>query len=214
MHTDPLTGARYPDSTDAPNVSQFIQEAVNDLSDQVVPRFTTAAARDSAYTAWVAAGNTMTNGLVCTVGGELQCYRGAWKTQGGTLYRRVTATATGTLTSGTTANLTASQTGIQSLFGTSVNYWIDVDVVCHATIPAGLGGTLTILVDGLILDGDEFTNGGTSTCKYTFKARSFPTFADNTTHTIVAQVTAEAGTITLDTTYGRMLMVARPYVTF
>jgi hypothetical protein len=74
-----LSGARYPDSTDTPDVSAYIQNAVNDLSDHVGGNFTTTAARDSAFSTWVAQGNTMANGLQCRVAGYPQVYRsGAW----------------------------------------------------------------------------------------------------------------------------------------
>ena len=211
MHTDPLTAARYPDSTDVPNVAQFIQNAVNDLSDQSVPRFASSAARDSAFTAWVAAGNTMTNGLMAVTSGQLQMYSGTWQPVMQIKYRRIAATASGTLASGATVNICASQS-VQSLFGTSVNYVVDVDAAYKVSLPAGLGATLEILVDGVVQDGDTFTTGSGGT--YTCKVRCGATFADNSSHTITARLTALAGTITGDPTNGRMLMMARPYVIF
>lgn len=69
MPTDPLTASRYPASTAVPNVNQDIQNAVIDLSDNTNPNFATTTARDNAYTAWVALGNTMWNGMVCSVNG-------------------------------------------------------------------------------------------------------------------------------------------------
>jgi hypothetical protein len=78
--TDPLTASRYPASSDAPNVNQHIQNAVMDLSDNTIPRFSSTATRDTAYSAWVAAGNTMVAGLFCWVTGTgLMEYSGtAW----------------------------------------------------------------------------------------------------------------------------------------
>lgn len=78
-HTEPLTGARIPDSTDNAALYTHISNAVVDLSSKTIPRFTTNAARDTAYTNWVNAGNTMVDGLVCVVGGAPMLYRsGAW----------------------------------------------------------------------------------------------------------------------------------------
>ena len=54
MPTDPLSAARYPASSAAPNVPQDIQNAVFDLSSQGIPRFATTAARDTAYPSPVA----------------------------------------------------------------------------------------------------------------------------------------------------------------
>lgn len=70
MPTEPLTGARYPASSAAPNVPQDIQNAVQDLADigYAGPHASTTA-RDSAFSAWVALGNTMRNGLHCHVTG-------------------------------------------------------------------------------------------------------------------------------------------------
>jgi hypothetical protein len=79
LPTDPLTGARYPSSGDSPNIAQYIQNAVNDLSDDTCPSFSTTTARNTAYTNWVSAGNTMRNGLQCSVVGYPQIYRaGGW----------------------------------------------------------------------------------------------------------------------------------------
>lgn len=79
MPTDPLTGSRYPASSAAPNVAQDIQNAVLDLSDNTVPNYATTGARDSAYAAWVALGNSMRNGLICTVADKPYIYSGGWR---------------------------------------------------------------------------------------------------------------------------------------
>lgn len=80
MPTDPLTGSRYPSSSAAPNINQDIQNAVLDLSDNTIPNFSTTGARDTAYTAWVALGNTMRSGLYCTVADKTYIYSGStWR---------------------------------------------------------------------------------------------------------------------------------------
>lgn len=95
MHTDPLTLARYPDSTDSPDVSGFIQQAVNDLSDHIGGNFTSTSARDAAYVNWVAQGNTMANGLQCRVAGFPQVYRsGAWRGVSSQLVSTITVDTT------------------------------------------------------------------------------------------------------------------------
>ena len=65
MHTDPLSAARIPDSNDSANVAQYFDNAVRDLSPLGNLVFTTTTARDTAFSNWVAAGNTMREGLRC-----------------------------------------------------------------------------------------------------------------------------------------------------
>lgn len=80
MPNEVLTGARYPASSAAPNVNQDIQNAVADLADNTIPNFTTTTTRNTAYTSWVSAGNTMRNGLICTVADKPYLYSGgAWR---------------------------------------------------------------------------------------------------------------------------------------
>lgn len=76
MATEPLTGSRIPDLSFAPDISQ-LGVAVRDLADNTLPHFTSTAARDSAYAAWVASGYAMRDGLYCTVGTKLWCYLNA-----------------------------------------------------------------------------------------------------------------------------------------
>lgn len=213
MHTNPLSGARYPDSTDNTNLPAYYQDLADDLSQVTVNQFASGTARDTAWSTYTAAGHTLTNGSKCTVAGAPQTYRGKWVGDMETQYRRVTATATGTLASGVSVNLCAAQTIPASPFGTSVPYCIDVDASTHVTLPTGLGVKLELQFDGVVIDGDEYTNPSTS-MKYTAHTRSLMTVADNSTHTVTAVVTAEAGTITLDTSYSRLILMIRPYVTF
>jgi hypothetical protein len=80
MPTDPLTGSRYPASTAVPNVNQDIQNAVTDLADNTIPNFSTTTTRDNAYTAWVALGNSMRDGLKCVVNGvPYRRINGTWR---------------------------------------------------------------------------------------------------------------------------------------
>lgn len=80
QHTNPLTNARYPDSASAVNLDTYFANIVNDLSPMTAPPFSTAAARDTAFANWVSTGNFMRDGLLCTVGGILQMYRGgSWR---------------------------------------------------------------------------------------------------------------------------------------
>jgi hypothetical protein len=61
--TTPLTGSRYPVSTDAPSIAQYFANLALDLDDNTIPRFTTTTARDTAYSSWVTLGGTMAAGL-------------------------------------------------------------------------------------------------------------------------------------------------------
>lgn len=80
QHTNALTGARYPDNSSATDLATYYSWAVNDLSPMTIPYFSTKAARDTAFTNWVNAGNSMRDGLHCNVGGYDQVYRGgSWR---------------------------------------------------------------------------------------------------------------------------------------
>ena len=70
MPNTPLSGIPYPGPNDGPNGPQQIQNAVAKIDSLVTPQFATAAARDSAYAAWVAAGNTKREGLRCYVNAQ------------------------------------------------------------------------------------------------------------------------------------------------
>jgi hypothetical protein len=67
LHNDPWSAARVPDSGDACDIWDYFRNAVGDLSPLAEPYFTTTAARDTALTAWVAAGNTIRDG-------QMRCY--------------------------------------------------------------------------------------------------------------------------------------------
>jgi hypothetical protein len=79
---EPLTGARYPASSDAPNVPQDIQNAVWDLAGYTKPRFTSTAERDTQFAAFVAGGGVLQAGFEChtsDAGGGTWTYSGsAW----------------------------------------------------------------------------------------------------------------------------------------
>jgi hypothetical protein len=80
MPTTPLIGARIPDLTFSGDVAAHISNAIRDVEDNARPDFATTGARDSAFAAWVAAGNTLRAGLRCTVAGRDQQYTGtAWE---------------------------------------------------------------------------------------------------------------------------------------
>lgn len=66
--TEPLTGARRPSDADAPLGGTQISRAIDDLAPFTVPRFDTSAQRDAAYSAFVAGGGTMRDGMRCAVG--------------------------------------------------------------------------------------------------------------------------------------------------
>lgn len=67
--TEPLTGARIPTQSDGPLGGLQIANAISDIADETTPYFTSASARDTAYSAWVANGHSMRNGLQCFVSG-------------------------------------------------------------------------------------------------------------------------------------------------
>lgn len=111
MPTDPLIGARYPALTAVPNVPQDIANAVLDLTDNTIPHFTTTSLRDTAYASWVAAGNTMRNGLFCSVAGVAMEYDTTYAAWGAPIKYGVEINRTVTTAVG---NNTAENQGITS----------------------------------------------------------------------------------------------------
>lgn len=80
---EPLTGATIYDNSDAALGGQQSGDVVTDLAPFTIPYFATNAVRDTKFAAWVAAGNTMRNGLHCNVAGHDQVYRdGKWRPVG------------------------------------------------------------------------------------------------------------------------------------
>jgi len=67
--TEPLTGNTVYQQTDAPLGGQQAGTVVTQMASLVVPRYATAAARDTAFEDWVVAGNSMRDGLQCWLTG-------------------------------------------------------------------------------------------------------------------------------------------------
>lgn len=118
---EPLTGARIPTQSDGPLGGLQIANAVTDIADNTIPFFTTTSARDTAYNAWVTAGGTMRNSLVCAVGDLLYKYRvgTGWLAQTGESYH---ATAGGGIGI-TTANLPSAPGASTAQLALPVGVW-------------------------------------------------------------------------------------------
>lgn len=141
-HTDPLSGARIPDSTDDTNLASHFQKLGGDLSTITGGIFTTTAARDSAFTNWVAAGNTMKDGLTCRVGGYTQVYRsGQWRGIATQIYKTNTFTTTSQTASATIATLSITDPLYPYVLSCSASVLI-------ATISAGNVVALRLRVNG------------------------------------------------------------------
>jgi hypothetical protein len=156
LPTDPLTGSRYPASSDSPNVAQYIQNAVMDLSDNTIPRFATTTARDSAYAAYVTAGGVMADGMVCwcdSPGNFYDRIGGAWVVRPRVAFGRKTITTNGT---------------------------------GDFTVTHGLGVTPTVvfIMDHSIYGFGGHTYGISATTNTTFTARAYYQDAPDTSSTI------------------------------
>lgn len=219
MSNDPWTGARVGTNQDAPLGGSQQAETVWELGKTTIPHFDTSAARDAALAAWVAAddNNTATDGMKCTVKGlGLQILRGGvWYPVTSTLYRHVTGVGTGTLAASAASDFIPAQTIPANPFGPGVPFWIDVDAVIHAyAVPTNAGARVEILFDGVVQDGDSWTNTA-PTCEHTWRARSGLTVSDSSSHTVKATITAGSGGIlNFDGAYQRALLMIRPYVVF
>jgi hypothetical protein len=142
--TTPLTGSRYPVSTDAPSIAQYFANLALDLDDNTIPRFTTTTARDTAYSSWVTLGGTMADGLKCSVNGvPYRRIGGTWRIdRQRAFYRSVSLTGgVGTIISG--GSVETGVTSGASLTGGSGNSFTLYEagtVVINAAFRAGNPG--------------------------------------------------------------------------
>jgi hypothetical protein len=197
MPTDPLTGSRYPASTAVPNVNQDIQNAVTDLADNTIPNFSTTTTRDNAYTAWVALGNSMRDGLKCVVNGvPYRRINGTWRidrTRG--FSRAATGLGTGFLvTSGGSA-----ETGITSGIGmtpsgTTFTLYEATTLNLAASLRAGPNPANTAVAAQctLKIDGSATGNVAISRIDQTVSITSSITLAAGS-HTVTLRVDAVGG---------------------
>jgi hypothetical protein len=160
--TDPLTGARFPTTGDAAAIAQYIQNLANDLSPISLPSFATNSARDVAYSNWVAAGNTMRDGLKCVVNGVPQRrINGAWYVdQPRIIIRTANITGgSGAILAGGSAE-TGVTSGITMNGGNNFTLYEAATVSINAAFRAGgAGGGALCYVK---IDGTTVTNVATS----------------------------------------------------
>jgi hypothetical protein len=67
--TEPLTGVTVQDQSDAATGGTQIGNLAKTIAPFTVPRFATTGARDTAYNAYVTAGGTMADGMLCIANG-------------------------------------------------------------------------------------------------------------------------------------------------
>lgn len=119
-------------------------------------------------------------------------------------------TASGTLAAGTQVNPAQGYQIPAAPFGLGVPWEATVDARVHlSAIPQGCGARLEIYFGDTVIGGDEFTNGGTQTCRATLQARDIAYVSDNLSHGVAAKLTALGGTITVSTLYGRFIVEGR-----
>lgn len=88
--TEPLTGATIYQQTDTASTGQHLGDVVTDLAPYTVPRFATTSARDTAFSAFVAAGGTIANGMTCwcdSPGSYYERQSGAWVPRARVIYQ-------------------------------------------------------------------------------------------------------------------------------
>lgn len=114
MATETLTGARIPDLSYAPDISQ-LGISVRDIAGNTIPRFASTSARDTAYAAYVAQGYTLSAGMLCAVAGVAYRYSGTTWVQMG----RDTTVGDGFLGAQTLITTTTTWTDVATVVGTS-----------------------------------------------------------------------------------------------
>lgn len=192
MPTDPLSGSRYPAGTDSADVALHIQRAVQDVSDDTVPRFATAIARDNAYSARVTAGYAMTDGMQCVVNGvPYRRIAGTWRVDRDRMISR-TVTPTGSAASIIAGG--SAETGITTGAAALANFTLYEAgaILINATFRAGsVGGaaTCSVKINGAVV-GDPAVSRDDETVSVT---ATLALAAG--THTVALRVDAAGGTV-------------------
>jgi hypothetical protein len=151
MATDPISGARYALETDSGDVALWVQRGVNDLSSQVIPRYTTTTARDNAYTAAITAGTitSIANGSQSVANGiPYRRINGTWRIDKQRVFIRAVSITGGAGSIGSGGSVESNVTsGITLTGGSGVNFTlyeagtISVNASFRAG-PTGVGAAL------------------------------------------------------------------------
>lgn len=88
QHTNPWSGGRYPDLAESTNLPTFFENIVDDYAALSCPVFASVAARNTAWSNWLAAGNTATGVERCFTQADGRFWRydtssSGWKYAGG-----------------------------------------------------------------------------------------------------------------------------------
>lgn len=121
MANDPWTGARLGAMSDAPLGGQYLAEAVYELGPWTEPTFSSATARDSALSNWIAAGNVAKDGMRCRTASDKQSWvyvGGQWVWPKGAQGELVRASFTD---SNVTTPLQSSPAAALAAFNVSIN---------------------------------------------------------------------------------------------
>lgn len=158
MANDPISGARYALETDSGDVALWLQRAVNDISSQVVPRFASTGARDTAYAAAITAGTiaSIANGSVCMANGvPYRRINGTWREDRD---RFIIRTVTPSAPANSIVSGGASETGVTSGATALANFTLyeAATVMVNATFRAGIavggsGTTCNVKIDGAVV---------------------------------------------------------------
>lgn len=212
MLNEPLTGARVPEQSDGPLGGVQISNAARDLAGFTVPRFSTNTARDAAYAAWVTSGKTMANGLLCTVGGRPQQYRGStWHTIGIVKARRTAVSASGSLAAGGTASLVPSTTLPAAPFGTGINYMLQVISQVECVVSSGGGARIRSTIGGIEYRSDQQGNAATASETITLHGNEMSLITSDAAQTVHVELDAITKSLTVNTTGGEVIIIAAPY---
>jgi hypothetical protein len=140
MATDPISGARYALETDSGDVALWVQRGVNDLSSQVIPRFTTTTARDNAYTAAITAGtiSSIPNGAQCSVNGTpYRRINGTWRIDRARVFQRIVSLGgNGSIISGGSVE-SGVTSGVTLIGGSSFTLYEACTIAIAAAFRAG-----------------------------------------------------------------------------
>lgn len=172
MSNDTWTGARLGTDQDSPTGGSAMAQLVQQLGKWTCPGFVSTAARDAAFNGWVAAGNSPSDGMICTVGNVIYVRSGSsWRQQGGdtTLDQDhlevetligTTSTWTDLVTVGgtSTGGICVAQVSVQAWNSDSgSDHTIDLQVLCDGNQIGVMGGISLIRAPSSTTPGAPFS---------------------------------------------------------
>ena len=135
---------------------------------------------------------------------------GSWRRVGAVRARRDATTATGSLASSATVAIRSS-VSVTAPFGAGVPYMLQVISQVEATAASGAGGRLETVVAGVTYRSDQSGNAASGGETMTFRGNEVVLVNSDAAQSVVVNLTAIGGALTVNTTGGEVIVIAVPY---